>query len=165
MPKVAAVLLLAAVSNLGCASTMFGRYSMSPSTVWHWDNVMALPPGTPIRVFTTRGRVEGLFVTADFVDVQISNAHGSWTYPVGSISRVDRLNGLTASSRAKRALLAATVGLAASAAIGVAVCHVAESEGCSSTPSAKSAAALALVLGGGAALTEPAVPTTIYMRP
>jgi hypothetical protein len=142
---------------------------MSPLTVWHWDNVMVLPPGTPIRVFTTRGRVEGRLVTADFVDVQISNAHGSWTYPVGSVSRVDRLNGLAAPTRAKRALLAATVGtalvLATSAAIGATVCHVADGEGCSRTPSVKSVAALALVLGGGAALSEPVTPMTIYLRP
>ena len=113
MKRLVAIVMVGAMATAGCTPTLTRGRTKAVQGMGRWDNVAALPPDTPVRVFTSEGRQEGAFVAADGAGLRIRTRHGLVLFPSALVLRVDRLEALPTRGRGHRAIVSAAVGTVA----------------------------------------------------
>ena len=131
-----------------------------------WADVVALPRGTPVRVFTSGSRYDGTMLGADDTVLRLRTKTGAVVMDAARVLRVDRRQ--TVGGRLKRLLVSTAVRTAVlvlgTTAVISLVCHEATGEACLVLPSPTGVAAAAVALGTAEALSDDGPPLAVYVR-
>src|SRR3990172_8142723 len=134
-------------------------YGAPPASiaVGRWDNVMLLPPATPVLVLMMDGRkAGGQFLSADAVTVKVLTPSGEVALAASDVMRVDKVPGEASRDYVNAGARGAAVG---AGLVGVAALFAGH------LPPARVFAGGA-ILGAGQSLSDTAVvrtPVTIYL--